>query len=714
MSECILNSKLIPFLLTEGAKYVSNIPHIICTMILCNAIRQFIKHHETLSYHRNTVLRQHERVRRHTEPQTQVVQLDFEAFQRVFRLRLKQDFGAFAEDLKVFFGNESWTGDLSHIYSGVLEDENGSSCQGAILDGLFEGFIKTSNGTFYVEASQTYGTGHLDHHSIVYHEDDVGTLLDCTHHSKVRGLKKKKKKLNKRPSWAPLHLEVAQQGGPASRSKRTVDQSKTSCLLHLHVDHLFYGRFGSVEAVVAQVASYMKAINNIYHKADFDGIDLINFKVKSMSIVLEEDPGDPLQETYIGPEKLLSLFSEMNWGNYCLSYLLTNRDFSGVLGLAWEGKADDWGGICSKHIQLKDGRTSSMNTGLVTLKNFGRYLPPKFVQLTLAHELGHSLGAPHDEGLDCGSLEITGGKGRFLMFPQATDVVQENSDMFSPCSLRHMGHLLKIKKDKCFVVSDQPICGNRILEKGEECDVGHNESDPCCYSSKAPIGTQCHLKPSKQCSPSQGLCCSSTCIFKNSGLTCEEDSECRMKSVCTGLSAVCPKPAAKPNMTVCSLGTRVCHNGDCARSLCVTYGLEQCDCPGENRKEKCHMCCQHTGNPNTCASTTSSVLSTYFKGKRVALVPGSPCSKNQGYCDHFQTCRLLDADGPIARLKNSFLHLNEFIDLSDGTKLRKKGGGLSRESSSLKQTCPYIFSKMSLLFNHLTPFVFTRLHELCD
>ncbi|KAK1806063.1 hypothetical protein P4O66_013107, partial [Electrophorus voltai] len=580
------------------------------------AIRQFIKHHETLSYHRNTVLRQHERVRRHTEPQTQVVRLDFEAFQRVFRLRLKQDFGAFAEDLKVFFGNESWTGDLSHIYSGVLEDENGSSCQGAILDGLFEGFIKTSNGTFYVEALQTYGTGHLDHHSIVYHEDDVdGTLLG---------------------------------GGHAGFCGTDALQS------------LIQG--------LKQVASYMKAINNIYHKADFDGIDLINFKVKSMSIVLEEDPGDPLQETYIGPEKLLSLFSEMNWGNYCLSYLLTNRDFSGVLGLAWEGKADDWGGICSKHIQLKDGRTSSMNTGLVTLKNFGRYLPPKFVQLTLAHELGHSLGAPHDEGLDCGSLEITGGKGRFLMFPQATDVVQENSDMFSPCSLRHMGHLLKIKKDKCFVVSDQPICGNRILEKGEECDVGHNESDPCCYSSKAPIGTQCHLKPSKQCSPSQGLCCSSTCIFKNSGLTCEEDSECRMKSVCTGLSAVCPKPAAKPNMTVCSLGTRVCHNGDCARSLCVTYGLEQCDCPGENRKEKCHMCCQHTGNPNTCASTTSSVLSTYFKGKRVALVPGSPCSKNQGYCDHFQTCRLLDADGPIARLKNSFLHLNEFIDLADWMK----------------------------------------------
>ncbi len=55
-------------------------------------------------------------------------------------------------------------------------------------------------------------------------------------------------------------------------------------------------------------------------------------------MITEEDPSSPLGKTHIGPEKLLSLFSEMNWNDYCLSYLLTNRDFSGVLGLAWEGK----------------------------------------------------------------------------------------------------------------------------------------------------------------------------------------------------------------------------------------------------------------------------------------------------------------------------------------------------------------------------------------
>lgn len=40
---------------------------------------------------------------------------------RVFHLRLKPDFEGFAEDFKVLSSNQSWRGDLSHIYSGVLE-----------------------------------------------------------------------------------------------------------------------------------------------------------------------------------------------------------------------------------------------------------------------------------------------------------------------------------------------------------------------------------------------------------------------------------------------------------------------------------------------------------------------------------------------------------------------------------------------------------------
>uniref|UniRef100_A0A671SJB7 ADAM10 endopeptidase n=1 Tax=Sinocyclocheilus anshuiensis TaxID=1608454 RepID=A0A671SJB7_9TELE len=625
---------------------------------------KYIKHYEGLSYDRDLIKQQHQRIRRETHPNKQDLHLNFKAFQREFHLRLKPDVNGFTEDFKVQSEDETQMVDLSYIYSGAVEDESESSCQGSVLEGQFEGSITTANGTFYVEPIDRYTTSNTDDHSIIYHEDDVGNWLSESGMLTKRDMQNMQsvEVVKSSPSCDPQQI-------PVSRSKRKVDQSKTSCLLHLHADHRFYKRFGSVEAVVAQVASYMKAVNDIYDKAEFDGIELVNFKVKFLTVITEDDPSSPLGKTHIGPEKLLSLFSETNWNDYCLSYLLTNRDFSGVLGLAWEGKPDNWGGICSEMI-LKGGHNSSHNTGLITLQNYGYYLSPKHVQLTFAHELGHSLGAPHDEGSDCGGLEITGDKGRFLMFPQASYKIEENSNKFSPCSLRHMSRILNIKKDKCFAVSEHPICGNRIVEEGEECDVGHDESDPCCYSSKELAGIECRLKPDKQCSPSQGLCCSSHCVFKESGLMCERQSECRNRSVCTGSSAVCPEPAAKPDMTICSDGTRVCFNGECGLSLCALYEMVQCDCLGENRMEKCHVCIfllwyfLSIDKPNTCASTTSSVLLHYFSGKHVALVPGAPCSGNRGYCDRFKVCRILDADGPIARLKNSFLKLDEFDDLA--------------------------------------------------
>lgn len=34
--------------------------------------------------------------------------------------------------------------------------------------------------------------------------------------------------------------------------------------------------------------------------------------------------------------------------------------------------------------------------------------------------------------------------------------------------------------------------------------------------------------------------------------------------------------------------------------------------------------------------------------------PGAPCDNYNGYCDVFLKCRKVDADGPLARLKNMF------------------------------------------------------------
>lgn len=62
-------------------------------------------------------------------------------------------------------------------------------------------------------------------------------------------------------------------------------------------------------------------------------------------------------------------------------------------------------------------------------------------------------------------------------------------------------------------------------------------------------------------SPSQGLCCRPNCEFQPAGQTCDEETDCQEESVCLGSSPDCPEPGAKENLTVCSLGTRVCLNG---------------------------------------------------------------------------------------------------------------------------------------------------------
>ena len=69
--------------------------------------------------------------------------------------------------------------------------------------------------------------------------------------------------------------------------------------------------------------------------------------------------------------------------------------------------------------------------------------------------------------------------------------------------------------------------------------------------------------------------------------------------------------------------------------------------------------------PNTCKSTGSQEWDKFFGKKVRTLQPGSPCNDFRGYCDVFMKCRLVDADGPLARLKEAIFNPELYENIAE-------------------------------------------------
>ena len=94
------------------------------------------------------------------------------------------------------------------------------------------------------------------------------------------------------------------------------------------------------------------------------------------------------------------------------------------------------------------------------------------------------------------------------MFDKATSGILENNDRFSSCSKDSIKKNIDRKRSQrpdCFTSADQSICGNKIVEKGEQCDCGDKTTcqEDCCIA--AGEANECTLPVRYQCSPSQGM-----------------------------------------------------------------------------------------------------------------------------------------------------------------------------------------------------------------
>lgn len=446
---------------------------------------------------------------------------------------------------------------------------------------------------------------------------------------------------------------------------------------------------------------HVEALNSIYNNLPFYDSTKENyfvglqFMIYRTKIITEEQCKNKtvlsneelkLCEPYLDVSTFLNYVSLDNYTDYCLAYTFTARDFTdGTLGLAWVAKlTGSVGGVCERRQSLQ-GIPKSLNSGIVTVVNYQARVPEAVSQITFAHEVGHNFGSEHDPDDSVCSPGANKG-GNFIMYRRATTGTDRNNRNFSECSRDQMGpivHALVSNPNKfCFKQYTGSLCGNGIVEEGEQCDCGYGTDckETCCYDASHEAN-KCKLKPGVQCSPSQGPCCQNSCKFASSNTVCMQSNECLNNVTCSGNNASCPRFDSrffKPDKTECNTGTQVCKAGICSGSICEKYEMEQCFLEGNLRDKNqdkavlCHLACIGEKTNHKCVDS--------FKIEEMmrpnstdgfVLKPGSPCVGTLGYCDIFSKCRSVDGEGPLLRLKKFLLNpvilssIRQWITVSD-------------------------------------------------
>ena len=344
--------------------------------------------------------------------------------------------------------------------------------------------------------------------------------------------------------------------------------SRRIARIGIATDCTYTAEFDSEEEVRSNIISQINTASQVYEDA-FN----ITLAIQNLTISAASCPSDPGSSGWNVPctddvnlSDRLGLFSQwrgrFNDGN-ALWTLMTACRSGSTVGIAWTGS------LCEQGSQGRRQGRNVASANVVARTNAEWQV--------IAHEIGHVFGASHDctadtcsgnTAEDCCPLSGSScdAQGNYLMNP----AVSQGADTFSPCSVgtictamgRNMvdASCLVNEGDVTSITDSQ--CGNGIVEPGEECDCGDEQS---CRGNSCCDGATCRYVDGAVCDPSSDGCCTSQCSLAPSGQVCSESTGvCDPTGTCDGLTATCGRDFSSLDGTSCGNG-RQCDSGTCTR-----------------------------------------------------------------------------------------------------------------------------------------------------
>ncbi|KAG0328083.1 hypothetical protein BGZ99_006256 [Dissophora globulifera] len=366
-------------------------------------------------------------------------------------------------------------------------------------------------------------------------------------------------------------------------------------------DCTYVRAYGGLEGARKQIFADFNTASGIYESTFNVALGIVSMQIQSMNC-----PSTPVKGVLWNQEcsvdytinDRLSDFSfwrgqsNRTQDGAGLWHLLTNCKSGSIVGLAWTKS------LCEMDAQAQGPTNATEYTSGTGVSSVS---PNEW--MVVAHEIGHGFGASHDctsstcvsaqaiSDAACCPLSSTtcDGADNYIMNPEE----QAPRTSFSPCSINAIcstiasqGQCLQPPTARVIQQTAVNVCGNGIVEEGEQCDCGSPDEcakDPCCD------GSTCKFKGSAVCDDRQDDCCRN-CQFAPLGQVCRSAlSDCDITETCNGTSAICPPDELVADLTPCQIvgaQNKTLSQGQCASGYCTSrdYQCAQLQRPGITRQ----------------------------------------------------------------------------------------------------------------------------------